>query len=240
VPQSTAMKPSAQRMPAPLAEKNDARDMGPPVLLLVRERYRERHEPKARQQVRRRRPGRAWRRAGLGRARAGALLGRHQGPEDLPLERRGERSRPGARPSGRLAGAARQRRLHRRHRARLRPSTSRPSASSCCSIPSRTAKPTASTTARSTAPGASGPAPWTMRSAGERRALPARPTSAGTRGRRRLPGHQRPGLQPRRRTMYHNDSRAAGHLRFDLAPDGNALNRRVFLRSARATAIPTG
>ena len=196
-----------------------------------------------RRELRRRRQGRAGRRSGLGRTGAGALLGRHQGRQDLPPRREAATGASGTRRSGSarsLRGPAAV--SSPGPIAALPTSTSTSSGSKSVSTPRRIARATASTTARSTARGASGPAPWTM---GRREASGAlyrlRPNRACDPHRRWLPGHQRAGFQPDGRTMYHNDSALQVTYAFDLGADGNRSTSGASLpASARATAIPTG
>ena len=129
--------------------------------------------------------------------------------------------------AGRVAGAARRRRLHRRHRRRALPSIDldadrfeicRQSRSAIC--------PTiASTTARSTARAASGRGRWTITSAGARDAVPPRSgPDAATRDRRRAIGS--PTARPSAPTgdiMYHNDSAPGRSLTPSTSTsDGNA------------------
>src|SRR6185369_2874980 len=76
--------------------------------------------------MRRRRPGRARRRAGVGRGRASALLGRHQRPQDLSPERVGRAPGMADSDAGRVDRPARPRWVHRRHRSGDRAGRPRP------------------------------------------------------------------------------------------------------------------
>jgi hypothetical protein len=203
VPQSTAMKPSAQRMPRPLHENIGAR---------LRSRFSFRAprlstgRMSRQRRMRRRRPRRARRRAGVGRARAGALLGRHQGPEDLP-------PRPKRRSSswdtpfrvGSLAPRAAAASSPAPTRALPRSTSNE----SLRAVANPEARPPDNRFNDGKVDRAGRFWAGTMddkEREARRRALPARSGPELDRGSTTAIGHQRAGVQPDGRRMYHNDS----------------------------------
>ena len=151
-------------------------------------------------------------------ARGGALLGRHQGPEDLPPGRAtGELSEwPTPFRVGSLAPRAerrihrRHRRGHRRHRPRQRPARNR-SLNPEADLPGNRFNDGKVDRSRPLLGGDDGRFENGRRAG---RSIASMPDLSWTRGRRGLPGHQRARRSaPPGELMYHNDSGAAGHLR---------------------------
>ena len=196
-----------------------------------------------RRPMRRRRPRRARRRAGVGRARGGALLGRHQGPEDLPPRRA----------TGELERGRRRSASARWRRAPAAASSPAPTTGLRCidlddgrvrdRRQSRSAIcPTiASTTARSTATAASGRGRWTI---SERRRAGRSTASIRTSAARAIDdGYGSPTGRrsaPTGDVMYHNDSARQVTYVFDLDAPATPPNRRVFLQFGEGDGYPDG